>query len=39
MGICYKTVVEQLIENNISEDLFHLSVANRYNVSPIIDVV
>lgn len=36
--LAYKTVVEQLIENNINEDLFHLSVANRYNVSPIIDV-
>ncbi len=37
--LAYKTVVEQLIENNVSEDLFNLSVANRYNVSPIIDVV
>lgn len=36
--LAYKTVVEQLIENNVNEDLFHLSVANRYNVSPIIDV-
>jgi len=36
--LAYKTVVEQLMENNISEDLFHLSVANRNEVSPIIDV-
>ncbi len=36
--LAYKTVVEQLMENNISENLFHLSVANRNNVSPIIDV-
>lgn len=36
--LAYKTVVEQLIENNVNEDLFNLSVADRYNVSPIIDV-
>lgn len=36
--LAYKTVVEQLMENNISKDLFHLSVASRNNVSPIIDV-
>lgn len=36
--LAYKTVVEHLIENNVNENLFNLSVANRYNVSPIIDV-
>lgn len=36
--LAYKTVVEQLIENNVNENYFHLSVADRYNVSPIIDV-
>lgn len=36
--LAYKTVVEQLIENNVSNNLFSLSVADRYNVSPIIDV-
>ncbi|NLC88177.1 MAG: MBL fold metallo-hydrolase [Clostridiaceae bacterium] len=36
--LAYKTVVEELIENNISENLLTLTVANRYNVSPMIDV-
>ena len=37
--LAYKTVVEQLMKNDVNENLFHLSVANRYNVSPIIDVI
>lgn len=36
--LAYKTVVEELIERNISENSLHLSVANRYETSPIIDV-
>ncbi len=36
--LAYKTVVEQLIENNINNTSFKLTVADRYNVSPIIDV-
>ncbi len=36
--LAYKTVVEELIENHLEENSLHLSVANRYNVSPIIDV-
>lgn len=36
--LAYKTVVEHLIENNINNDSFKLSVADRYNVSPIIDI-
>lgn len=36
--LAYQTVVNQLIENNVNEDIFHLSVANRYTVSPIIEV-
>lgn len=36
--LAYKTVVEELIENNISENCLKLSVASRYNVSPIIDI-
>lgn len=36
--LAYKTVVEELIENNLSENCLSLSVASRYNVSPIIDV-
>lgn len=37
--LAYKTVVEQLIENNINESQLHLSVARRDSISPIIDVV
>lgn len=36
--LAYKTVVEELISNNISENSFNLSVANRSSVSSIIDV-
>ncbi|MCI8362204.1 MAG: MBL fold metallo-hydrolase [Clostridia bacterium] len=36
--LAYKTVVEHLIENNINNSSFRLSVADRYNVSPIIDI-
>ena len=36
--LAYKTVVEHLIKNNINNDNFKLSVADRYNVSPIIDI-
>lgn len=36
--LAYKTVVEELIENHLEENSLHLSVAERYNVSPIIDV-
>lgn len=37
--LAYKTVIEQLIENHIYNDSFKLTVADRYNVSPIIDVI
>lgn len=36
--LAYKTVVENLIENNINENNLRLSVANRYTTSEIIDV-
>ena len=36
--LAYKTVVEELIEHNVPENSLHLSVANRFEVSPIIDV-
>ncbi len=36
--LAYKTVVEELMEHNIEENLIHLSVAGRYDVSPMIDV-
>ena len=36
--LAYKTVVEQLIKNNISSDNIHLSVAKRYNPSQIINI-
>ena len=36
--LAYKTVVEELMENNIAETSLHLSVASRFEVSPIIDV-
>lgn len=36
--LAYKTVVEQLIEKNIENSSFNLSVATRNCVSPIIDV-
>lgn len=36
--LAYKTVVEELMENQVSENSLHLSVANRFEVSPIIDV-
>lgn len=36
--LAYKTVVEHLIQNNVNNDSFKLSIADRYNVSPIIDV-
>lgn len=37
--LAYKTVVEQLMENNIDENTLHLSIAKRDCISPIIDVV
>ncbi len=36
--LAYKTVVEQLIENNVDESTLNLSVATRYEATPIIDV-
>lgn len=36
--LAYKTVVENLIENNVNENNLRLSVANRYTPSEIIDV-
>ena len=36
--LAYKTVVEELMENNVSENSLHLSVASRFEASPIIDV-
>ena len=37
--LAYKTVVEQLMENNINENNLRLCVANRFNTSEIINVV
>lgn len=36
--LAYKTVVEELMQNNITQNSLRLSVANRFEVSPIIDV-
>ena len=36
--LAYKTVVEELIEHNYDENSLNLSIANRYEISPIIDV-
>lgn len=36
--LAYKTVVEELIEHNYDENSLSLSIANRYETSPIIDV-
>lgn len=36
--LAYKTVVEEIIGHHLEENSLHLSVADRYNVSPIIDV-
>ena len=37
--LAYKTVVNELIENNISENILSLNVASRYEVSPMIDII
>lgn len=37
--LAYKTVLEELIDNNCSEDCLNLGVANRYIASPIINVL
>ena len=36
--LAYKTVVEQLMENNVAQNNLRLSVANRYEVSPIVNI-
>ena len=36
--LAYKTIVEELIEHNYDENSLNLSIANRYEISPIIDV-
>lgn len=36
--LAYKTVVEELMGHHIAENALHLSVAKRYEVSPIIEV-
>ena len=36
--LAYKTIVEELIEHNYDENSLSLSIANRYETSPIIDV-
>ena len=36
--LAYKTVLEQIVDNKIDKD-FSLSVADRYNISPIIDII
>ena len=36
--LAYKTVVEELIEHNYDENSLSLSIANRYETSPVIDV-
>ena len=37
--LAYKTVVEELIENHVSTDNLSLSVAGRFETSPMIDIV
>ena len=37
--LAYKTVVEELIENNVPTSSLNLSVANRFEASPMIDIV
>lgn len=37
--LAYKTVVEELMQNNLTENSIKLSVAKRYEASPFIDVV
>lgn len=36
--LAYKTVIEELMQNKVLENNLHLSVAKRYEASPIIDV-
>lgn len=36
--LAYKTIVEQMIENNINQENFNIKFADRYNISPIIDI-
>ena len=36
--LAYKTVIDQLIEDNIENNI-KLSVADRYNISPVIDII
>lgn len=36
--LAYKTVVEQLMENNVSQNNLHLLVAGRYEASPMINI-
>ncbi len=36
--LAYKTVIEELIDHNYNENSLSLSIANRYETSPIIDV-
>lgn len=36
--LAYKTVVNELIENNVTENIVSLNIANRYGISPIIDI-
>jgi hypothetical protein len=37
--LAYKTVMNEIIENNYPEDSIRLSVATRFNRSPIIDII
>ena len=37
--LAYKTVVEELIENHVSTDNLNLSVAGRFEASPMIDIL
>ena len=36
--LAYKTVVEQMMENNVSQSNLRLSVANRYEASPMVNI-
>ena len=36
--LAYKTVLNELIENNVSDNIVSLNVANRYGISPMIDI-
>lgn len=36
--LAYRSVIDELIQNNINQESFNLSIADRYNVSKMIDI-